>query len=186
MTDEKIVDLFFERNETAISLCDLKYGGRLLAFGNKITEDTATSEECVNDTYMRTWETVPPKDPRNYLYAFLSKIMRNLCLDRIRANCREKRSTKLTVLSDEITESMPSSDNADNEILAKELTEIIKKFVCSLKEEAKDIFILRYFYMDELSDIAQKLSITEGKVKTVLKRTRDKLKIFLEIYGYTF
>ena len=185
VTDEKIVELFFQRDEAAIESLDTKYGKRLRCFGDRITSDPHTTEECVDDTYMKTWETVPPENPRNYLYGYLAKIMRNLCLDRLKFENRKKRSAAITTLSSELSEAAPSPDRADSEALRGELASIITKFVLNLPEEARQIFTLRYFYMEELSSISKKMFITEGKVKTVLKRTRDKLKIYLEAYGYS-
>lgn len=185
LTNEKIVELFFERNESAIANCELKYGRSLRAFGTRITNDVYIAEECTNDTYMRTWETVPPIDPRRYLFAYLSKIMRNLCFDRIRRATRKKRGASITVLSNELTEAAPEKDGADADAIRSELSVLIEKFVAKLPEETRNIFVLRYFYMEDLHTISKKLSITQGKVKTVLKRTRDKLKLHLEMYGYS-
>ena len=184
MTDSRIVDLFFERNESAITNCDIKYGKSLRSFGNRMTNDIHSTEECVNDTYMKAWQTVPPHEPRDYLFAFLSKILRGRCIDKIKNATRQKRDSTLTVLSEELTEATPSPDKADSEILRRELSSLINKFVSNLPSESSEIFLRRYFYMEEIKGISRKMGLTEGKVKTVLKRTRDKLKIFLETYGY--
>ena len=184
MTDEKIIELFFKRDESAISSCDIKYGSRLRGLGERITADPYTAEECVDDTYLKTWNTVPPKNPRNYLFAYLAKILRNLSIDKVRALSREKRSAAMTVLSDELTEAVPASESTDSQLIKNELSNLITSFVSKLGEEQRRIFVMRYFYMEDLKTIAKKLFITEGKVKTVLHRTRDKLKIYLEGYGY--
>ena len=184
MTDEGIVELFFNRDEYAIEACDLKYGSALREFGKRISGEAYVAEECANDTYLKTWNTVPPKDPRGYLFAFLSKIMRNLCLDRVRMRAREKRGAKLTVLSDELSEAAPGGESSDGELLCGELAALISNFLRALPNEKREIFVMRYFYMEELSAIAAHLSVSEGKVKTVLKRLRDKLRIYLSVYGY--
>ena len=185
MTDSMIIDLFFARDEQALSECDKKYGQSLRRFAFRLTSDVECSEECVDDTYVKSWESIPPSEPRNYLFAFLSKILRQRCLDRLRHSAREKRASSLTVISDEICNSTPAESYADSDAIRGELAEIIRKFVESLKEETREIFILRYFYMEEVLSISKKLRISEGKVKSVLKRTRDKLKTHLEKYGYT-
>jgi RNA polymerase sigma-70 factor (ECF subfamily) len=149
-----------------------------------MTEDSHTTEECVDDTYLKAWQTIPPKEPRSYLFAFLSKILRNVCLDRIRTDGRIKRGGSVTVLSDELTEAAPSGESADSEVMRSELAMLITRFLTGIKEEHRQIFVMRYFYMESVELISKKLRITEGKVKTVLKRTRDKLKLFLEVYGY--
>ena len=184
MTDNEIVELYLARCESAISSTDTKYGGRLRRFADRITEDSHTTEECIDDTYIKTWQAIPPKEPRTYLFAFLSKILRNVCLDRLRCDGRIKRGSSVTVLSDELTEAAPSNQSADAEVMRSELAVLITKFLTSVKEEQRQIFVMRYFYMESVETIAKKLHITEGKVKTVLKRTRDKLKLFLEVYGY--
>ena len=184
MTDEKIIELFFDRNEAAIAGCEAKYGNTLRTMGKRITEDSGAADECVNDTYMKAWDTIPPKKPENHLLAYLSKILRNLCFDRIRFITRKKRGASVTVLSDELAEAAPDKFGADAEVIRTELSELITSFVKELKEESQKIFVMRYFYMEELKAIAQSLSISEGKVKTVLRRTRENLKAFLENYGY--
>jgi RNA polymerase sigma-70 factor (ECF subfamily) len=184
LTDNEIVELFLARRESAIRETDTKYGSRLKRFGERITEDSHTAEECVDDTYLKAWQTIPPKEPRSYLFAFLSKILRNVCLDRLRTDGRIKRGGSVTVLSDELTEAAPSGESADSEVMRAELAMLITRFLTGIKEEQRQIFVMRYFYMESVEEISKKLKITEGKVKTVLKRARDKLKLFLEVYGY--
>ena len=184
MTDFEIIDLFFERDERGIYECDLKYGRPLRSLGRRIANDDGVCEECANDTYMRTWQTVPPKDPRNYLFAFLSKIMRAFCIDRVREMTREKRDSSLTVLAGELCESIPDSSSSDSGAISGELSGIIERFLSNLKTEQRHIFVLRYFYMEDIAAIAKRLMLTEGKVKTVLKRARDKLRLYLAEYGY--
>jgi RNA polymerase sigma-70 factor (ECF subfamily) len=133
---------------------------------------------------MKTWETVPPKEPRDYLFAYLSKIMRNRCIDRIKSMDRIRRGATVTVLSDELSDAAPSGDSSDSLAIENELSALIEEFLRDLKRESRDIFIMRYFYFEELIDIARHLDITVGKVKTVLKRTRDALREHLEAYGY--
>lgn len=184
MTDGYIVDLFLARNEDAIGLCDKKYGRSLRSFGTRITLDEGSAEECVNDTYLSAWNTIPPKEPKSYLFAFLSKILRNKCLDRVKSAFREKRRADLTALSTELCEAVPDSERTDTVAIGNELSELIEKFLKALPEQTKSIFVLRYFYMEDLSSVAKRLAISEGKVKTVLHRTREKLKSYLENYGY--
>lgn len=184
VTDNEIIDLYLARSEAAISATDTKYGMNLRRLGTRITSDTHTSDECVNDTYMKAWSSIPPSEPRNYFLTFLSKILRNLCLDRLRTDSRLKRGSAVTVLSDELCDAAPSSERADSDVMRAELSMLISRFLYGIKEEHRQIFIMRYFYMEDVKVIARKLLMTEGKVKTVLKRTRDKLKLYLEVYGY--
>jgi RNA polymerase sigma-70 factor (ECF subfamily) len=184
MTDRMIVDLFFSRDESAIRECDTKYGPPLRSFGNRITNDTGITEECLDDTYMSAWSTIPPKDPGNYLFAFLSKLMRGKCVDSLRKKTREKRGGNASEISAELCDGLPSDDNTEQPAIASELARLIEKFLAGERDEVRHIFVLRYFYMYEVRDIAKRLFITEGKVKTVLKRSRDKLRTFLSLYGY--
>ena len=184
MTDFEIVDLFFKRDESAISECDAKYGKALFALAKRITADDGYTEECKNDAYLRTWQTVPPSDPRTYLFAYLAKIIRGLAVDRVRKEERQKRSASLTSLSDEICEAIPSPDSADGEAMVAELKVILERFLLKLKGEARHVFVLRYFYFESLGQIAKRLFLTEGMVKSSLKRSRDKLKKHLAEYGY--
>ena len=184
MTDSAIVDLFFARDEEAITKCDIKYGIPLRSFGKRLTHDIYVTEECLDDTYMKTWSTVPPNEPRDYLFAYLSKIMRNKCIDRLKSMDRMKRGAAITVLSSELSDAAPSNEESDAHAIGNELSELIEDFLLSIKTESREIFILRYFYFEELSDIARHLDLTVGKVKTVLKRTRDALRTHLEEHGY--
>ena len=184
MTDTMIVDMFFARDELAISSLDNKYGKALRSFGSRMLEDSFTAEECLDDTYMKTWATVPPNEPRNYLFEYVSKILRHRCLDRLRHEKRDMRNSSLTVISDELVDALPSQEPPDGELFKSELGGLIAEFVRKLSKESRSIFVMRYFYMDDIKTIARKMAITEGKAKTVLKRTRDKLRIYLEAFGY--
>ena len=145
MTDNAIVDLFFARDEEAITECDKKYGTPLRSFGARLTNDTYTSEECVNDTYMKTWSTVPPTDPRDYLFAYLSKIMRNKCIDRLKSQDRIKRGAAFTTLSSELTEATPSGETSDSLAIRNELSALISAYLRGVKNEWREIFVMRYF-----------------------------------------
>ena len=184
MTDEKIIQLYFCRDEDALRFLDAKYGARLRAFGNRMTSDKEATEECVDDTYMKSWQTIPPKNPKDKLFAYLSKILRNICLDRYRASTRKKRDSRITSISSELAEALPSASQTDSEIMREELSFFIEKFVRGLPTASREIFVLRYFYAMDIKQIAKEKSITSGNVKTILKRTRDKLKLFLESYEY--
>jgi RNA polymerase sigma-70 factor (ECF subfamily) len=184
VTDNAIIDLFLERDEAAIQRCDEQYGAHLRRFGNRITADSDTTEECVDDTYMKAWQAIPPSEPRGFLFEFLSKILRQRCLDRIRSDGRIKRGAVLTVLIDELDEVTPTEGKTDDKVLLDELSKLISDFLRKLKDEQRHIFVLRYFYAMQIEEISRKLGVGEGKIKSALKRARDKLKLYLEIYGY--
>jgi RNA polymerase sigma-70 factor (ECF subfamily) len=110
--------------------------------------------------------------------------MRGKCVDSLRKKTREKRGGNASEISAELCDGLPSDDNTEQPAIASELARLIEKFLAGERDEVRHIFVLRYFYMYEVRDIAKRLFITEGKVKTVLKRSRDKLRTFLSLYGY--
>lgn len=185
MEDEKIVELYFERNESAIERTSEKYGKRLRAVSNGILKDIETAEECENDTYLEAWNIIPPNEPKTYLYAFLARIIRNISLNCCRKKNALKRNAFVCELSAEMEECIPSPDDMDCRIDDMVFAEIINKFLSELDAEKKKIFVRRYWYMDSVTEISEKLLLSESKVKTSLFRTRKKLREFLEKEGYT-
>lgn len=185
MEDEKIVELYFERNESAIERTSEKYGKRLRAVSNGILKDIETAEECENDTYLEAWNIIPPNEPKTYLYAFLARIIRNISLNCCRKKNALKRNAFVCELSAEMEECIPSPDDMDCRIDDMVFAEIINKFLSELDAEKRKIFVRRYWYMDSVTEISEKLLLSESKVKTSLFRTRKKLREFLEKEGYT-
>ena len=184
MEDEKIVELYFERNESAIERTSEKYGKRLRAVSNGIVKDIETAEECENDTYLEAWNIIPPNEPKNYFYAFLARIIRNISLNCCRKKNALKRNAFVCELSAEMEECIPSPDDMDCRIDDMVFAEIINKFLSELDAEKRKIFVRRYWYMDSVTEISEKLLLSESKVKTSLFRTRKKLREFLEKEGY--
>ena len=184
MEDEKIVELYFERDEAAIEKTSEKYGKRLRAVSNGIVRDMETAEECENDTYLEAWNIIPPNEPKTYLYAFLARIIRNISLNCCRKKNALKRNAFVCELSAEMEECIPSPDDMDCRIDDMVFAEIINKFLSELDAEKRKIFVRRYWYMDSVTEISEKLLLSESKVKTSLFRTRKKLREFLEKEGY--
>ena len=184
MEDEKIVELYFERNESAIERTSEKYGKRLRAVSNGILKDIETAEECENETYLEAWNIIPPNEPKTYLYAFLARIIRNISLNCCRKKNALKRNAFVCELSAEMEECIPSPDDMDCRIDDMVFAEIINKFLSELDAEKRKIFVRRYWYMDSVTEISEKLLLSESKVKTSLFRTRKKLREFLEKEGY--
>ena len=184
MEDEKIVELYFERNESAIERTSEKYGKRLRAVSNGIVRDMETAEECENDTYLEAWNIIPPNEPKTYFYAFLARIIRNISLNCCRKKNALKRNAFVCELSAEMEECIPSPDDMDCRIDDMVFAEIINKFLSELDAEKRKIFVRRYWYMDSVTEISEKLLLSESKVKTSLFRTRKKLREFLEKEGY--
>ena len=181
MTDAQIIALFWERNETAISETDALYGRRLRILSDKILCSARDAEESVSDTYLRTWETIPPKKP-SYFFAYLAKICRNLSLGRLEWNSAAKRSAQIVTLTREMEECIPDR-SLERKLEGEELGRILDLFLESLSSESRMIFLRRYWYADSVQEIAARYQISQSKVKTQLHRTRNRLKVFLEKEG---
>lgn len=184
MEDEKIVGLYLDRDESAISETSGKYGARLRALSFGITSDAQTAEECENDTYLQAWNSIPPNEPRTYLYAFLARITRHISIDRCRAQASLKRDAYIVEIDEELAGCVPAADSAESSFDAKELGETVDAFLLTLPREKRVIFTRRYFYMDSISEISRRCSVSESKVKTTLFRIRNGLREYLAKRGY--
>ena len=184
MNDNEIIDLYWARSEQAIAETDAKYGNYLKAVAMRILPAYEDAEESVNDTYMRAWNAMPPQRP-SVLRLFLGKITRRLSLNRVREKNAEKRGGgELPAVLDELAECVPSGQNVENEILAKDLAKTIADFTAKLPADERRIFILRIYELMPVREVAERLSFSESKVKTTLSRTRKKLAEVLIKEGY--
>lgn len=182
MEDLQIIELYFERNENAVKETDAKYGRLCFRVANNILKNNEDSEECVNDTYLTTWNQIPPTKPNNFM-AFLCKITRNLSLKRLQFLNAAKRSSAATLSFDEI-DGYVSDDLIRADVNDVELGMIISKFLRNEKTEARNVFIRRYFFFDSVSEIAAQYSFRESKVKSMLFHTRNKLRDYLKKEGF--
>lgn len=183
MEDERIIDLYLERSEDAISQSSLKYGRYCHSIAYNILYSDEDSEECVSDTWLRAWGAIPPAIPAS-LKAFFGKITRNLALDRYDAAKAKKRGGGDTETAlDELSEVIPDNGAAASALEEIELTEILNTFLASLTPEKRKIFMRRYWYMDQVRDIAGFYKVSESKVKTTLFRCREELKAVLAKEG---
>ncbi len=179
MNDEKIIALFFERDDEAIRETQAKYGRLCYSVAMNILGIHEDAEECVNDAYLGVWNSIPPKRPSSFS-AFLLKTTRNLSLKRLRFRTAEKRGGGQATLSlDELAECIPDGFDIDKELESRELTELINRFLRALPETERRIFICRYWYCDSVADISKSFGFGESKVKMTLMRTRNKLRDFL-------
>lgn len=185
MDDDKIVELYLRRDETAIRQTAEKFGSRLRALAYGIVGDLQTAEECENDTYMEAWNLIPPHEPESYLYAFLARITRHISLNRCRERSRLKRSALLCGLSTEMEQCIPAPDDVTCRIDDIALREAINGFLSTLGEEKRNVFLRRYWYLDSIAAISKRFAMSEGKVKTMLFRSRRRLRDYLEKEGYT-
>ncbi len=181
MDDIKIIDLYFARDEQAIRETDIKYGKLCFALANNILRCHEDSEECVNDTYFSVWNSVPPTRPGNFR-AFLCRIVRNISLKRLDYSLAEKRSRDLTVSLSELEEVLPDR-RVPPEPEVEELGRIISEFLRSEKEDARNVFIRKYYFFDTIEDIAARYEFSESKVKNILYHSRNRLKKYLAKEG---
>ena len=184
MEDGLIINLYFERNERAIIESEKKYGKYCFTIANNILSNECDSEECVNDTWSKTWSAIPPQKPNNFKL-FLAKISRNLAFDKLRMERRERRGGRnLTLALDEISEIISDGENIEEELEAKELTALINEFLRGLSERDCNVFIRRYFFIESIDTISEKYGLSYANISKILSRTRKKLKGFLQKEGY--
>ena len=181
MDDAKIIDLFWARNEEAIQETDKAYGRNLHVLANKILNNREDAEESVSDTYMKTWEIIPPQRPK-YYYAFLASICRHLSFHKVDWKLAAKRNAEVVTLTQEMEMCIPDTSR-DRELEGKELGRIMNAFLESLPKDTRLIFLRRYWHVDTIAEIAARYGMTESKVKMQLSRTRAKLRTFLESEG---
>ena len=182
MEDRQIVQMYFDRNEDAISQTAVKYGKYCYTIAYNILHDFEDSEECVNDTYLKAWHTIPPQRPQE-LTAFLGKITRNLSINVYRRHTAEKRgSGEMELALDELEDCVASLGSTNDRVDEMALVDILNSFLTSLSTQHRKIFMRRYWYVSSVKEIAYEYGITESKVKMALLRSRNKLKTVLEKY----
>jgi len=184
MEDTEIIEMYFSRDQKAVEETEKKYGGYCFAIADRILENREDSEECVNDTLLSAWNSIPPQRPK-FLRMFLAKLTRNKALNRIKADTAKKRGNgEIPLIYEELSECVGDGRDIESELLAKELGKVVKTFVSGLPERDGDIFARRYFFMESVKDIAEGYGMTPANVSVNLNRTRAKLKTFLDNEGY--
>jgi len=185
LEDLTIVEQYLARKEEAIKNTSEKYGRRLRSLSHGIVQDNLTAEECENDTYLDAWNSIPPNEPRDYFYAFLACITRHISLNRCREKNALKRKAYICELSEEMEECIPASSDVDSAVDDMVLRQAINGYLSTLSEDKRNIFLRRYWFLDNVSDISKRFGITESKVKTTLFRCRNGLRQYLEKEGYS-
>jgi RNA polymerase sigma-70 factor (ECF subfamily) len=179
LEDKKIVMLYWDRDEQAIPATAEKYGSYCTAIARNILVSREDAEECVNDTYMSAWNSMPPNRP-DLLSAFLGKITRNLSFNRYKHNTADKRGGgELPVVLDELSDCVSGSSDVDRELDLRELSKAIDDFLNTLPRDKRCIFVSRYWYTDSISDIAKQSGMKVGTVTMTLSRLRGKLHDYL-------
>ena len=184
MDDSRIIDLFFERSEKAISELSSKYGGVCLKVATNVLHNHQDAEECVNDSYLGVWNAIPPKRP-NPLLAFVCRLVRNIAINRYEYNSAQKRKGTYDICLDELQECVSTDETVESEYTANELSRIIDEYLDTLEETSRMVFVRRYWFMDSFKDIASVSGLSEGAIRTRLSRLRNNLKIYLESRGVT-
>ncbi len=184
MNDEDIIRLYFDRDEQAITETSTKYGGYCYTIANNILNNHEDSEECVLDTYQKTWETIPPQRP-SVFSAFLGRITRNLSINRYKMNIAGKRGgNSYDAILEEISDVVSGSDTPEDIVMEQELVAAINEFLASLPSDKRKLFIRRYWYSDDIGILAKRFSISENNVSTSIRRLRIKLHDFLVERGF--
>ncbi len=184
MQDEQIIDLYFDRDENAISQTKLVYGHYCFAIAENILGNREDAEETVSDTLLQAWNSIPPTRPTR-LKQYLGKIARNLAFSLWRSSNAQKRGADRTAVAlEELGECVPSDSHVEDRLQEKELRDTINAFLREVSERESDIFLRRYFYLEETRTIAKHYRMSEGNVLQVLSRTRKKLKLHLIKEGY--
>ncbi|MBE6660933.1 MAG: sigma-70 family RNA polymerase sigma factor [Ruminococcaceae bacterium] len=186
MQDSVIIELYNKRDERAIAETQDKYGAYCMTIAYNILADRLDSEECVNDTYLRAWNTIPPEQPEQ-LRSYLGAITRHLSLDRYREKTREKRGGgDMPLALEELDEIIAAPSDVEREYDLRALGECINRFLHTrVSARDCDIFLCRYYFVYPVEQIAKQLKFSEAYVRNILSRTRRKLKAYLEKEGYS-
>lgn len=179
MNDERIIDLYFARSESAIAATSAKYGRLIKSIAYNILKNTSDSEECESDTYLAAWNSIPPSKP-DCLSAFLGRIARNIALDKWEYYRADKRNCDFEVTLSELEEILSNGTNPENHLEAAVTAEHISTFLRGKSYTKRVIFTRRYWYCDSVKEISEKYGFSESKVKSMLMRLRNELKKYLE------
>lgn len=182
LEDSTILDLLFERSERAIGELDRKFGAAVRKTTGNILRDPQDAEECVNDTWLAVWNSIPPQRPGT-LGGYVCRIARNNAVSRLRANTACKRDDRYDLVLDELAEAIPSNMDVETEYDAKELTEAIDRFLAAQNREERILFVRRYFFGDSPEQLAARTQSSGSRVRVRLFRLREKLKKMLQKEG---
>lgn len=184
MKDSEIVSLFWNRDESAIVQIQNKYGSYLMKIAYNILANISDSQESVNDTYLAAWNSIPPHSP-NVLSTYLGKLTRRISIDILRKRNRDKRRESQYDLSlAELGDCLTGGESPEQELDAKLLADAINAFLRTLPQDARNLFIGRYYFLDSLKEVAHYCKMSESKAKSILYRTRCSLKEFLQKEGF--
>ncbi|MGX8704574.1 MAG: RNA polymerase sigma factor [bacterium] len=178
MDDDKIVELFFARKEQAVRELSDKYGAVFRKVADNILNDRLDSEECVNDAYLAVWNTIPPKKPDS-LVSYVCRIVRNLALKKYHEKTAQKRNSHYDVALEELADCLPSPVSVEDEISANELAEMVNRFLGTLGQRDRVMFVRRYWHADSLDELAALLHRSKHYISVRLSRIRKALRKYL-------
>ncbi|HEX3027792.1 MAG TPA: RNA polymerase sigma factor [Clostridia bacterium] len=185
MEDSAIIELYWNRSETAISRTAEKYSSYCRRISMNILNNCEDADECVNDTYLHAWNAIPPNRP-SVLRTWLGRITRNLSLDRYRKSRMQKRGcNEIELLFSELESCIPDTGSIGKSMEDSEIAQLISAFLKNNTEDNRLVFLRRYYYGDSILQIAERFEMSESKVKSILFRTRKVLKTYLEKEGVT-
>ncbi|MBQ2865197.1 MAG: RNA polymerase sigma factor [Clostridia bacterium] len=182
MEDKRIIDLFFERSELALEAAKQKYGDLCHAVARRLLTLPEDAEECVSDTYLALWNTIPPQNPAS-LKAYICRLVRNAAVSRYRKNTANKRDEGITVMLSELSECVPASSTVEQEIEGIQLTEHIHNWLNTLSKDDRVVFVRRYWYGYSLREIAEQTYSALPALTTRMYNLRRSLKAYLEEEG---
>lgn len=178
MEDNAIIQLYWDRDEEAISVTEEKYGFYCWSIARNILGNREDAQECVNDTYLNTWNSIPPKRPK-MLSTYLGKIVRNLSFNLYKKKKAEKRGgSQIPLVLDELAELISDATSLEEEWNRREITDAINSFLISIPTKKRRLFVCRYWYADSVKDIAKRFGMTESNVSVTLKRLRSELRSY--------
>lgn len=184
MDDNQIIELFFARDEGAIEAVQREYGGYCVSIARNILGDQGTAEECVNDGWLKCWQSIPPQRPRS-LKSFAGRIARNLALSALRSDTAQKRGGRQVQLAlDELGEIASGADNPEGVLDREALRAALDGFLAGLPEQRRDLFLRRYWYLDSVEALAKRYSMSRTQVTTTLHRLRQRLRVHLQQEGF--
>ena len=178
MEDERILKLFWARQEDAIAQTEQKYGKMCSSIAYNLLLNLQDAEECVNETYLGLWNSIPPQYPKVFS-AYIAKLVRNISIKRLTYLNAQKRAADSIVSIHELEQTIPDRNCIDDHVTAEELTKYIGVYLASIDYESRNIFLRRYWFFDSICEIATRFGISESKVKSQLFRTRNRLYSFL-------
>ena len=179
MEDQQIVELFWSRADTAVAELEKKYGSRALQLALRFLSSRQDAEECVNDAMHALWERIPPERPA-HLWAFFSRVLRNVCCSRLDRIHAAKRDTRQEICLSELEDCLPAGQDVEHLLESKRITAVINAFLDDQDPISRVIFLRRYYYFDSCAEIGKRLGMTRGAVNTRLSRLRGTLRAMLE------